>query len=367
MTDAAADPGHVIRLEGGEVAVYAPHAASVNVCLFDQRGERETLRIQLTRDDQGHHRGFAPGLTEGARYGLRVDGPFDPAAGHRFDAAKLLVDPLAVEIDRPFVLHPTMFERGADTAAVMPKCVVRRAPGGEPGHARIPWADTVIYELNLRGFSRLRFDIPESSRGRFAALGQRSLIDHIKSLGVTTVEIMPADAFVDERHLPPLGLSNAWGYNPVFWGAPDPRLAPEGWAEVRRATDALHAEGLEVVLDIVLNHTGESDVFGAVLERCGAWTMPQLFRACCLEDRSRYINDTGCGNTLDFAQPAGGTSRWRSTALRHWIESGAAASMASASISRRCSAAGGPGFDPAMRRSSRNIADRSRGSAIGRS
>ena len=105
------------------------------------------------------------------------------------------------------------------------------------------WPDTVIYELNLRGFSRLRTDIPEAARGRFAALAEPPLLEHIKSLGVTTVEIMPADAFVDERHLPPLGLSNAWGYNPVFWGAPDPRLAPEGWREVRRATDALHAAG----------------------------------------------------------------------------------------------------------------------------
>ncbi len=317
MTEPA-DSSHVIRLEGGEVAVYAPHASAVHVCLFDEMGERETLRIKLTADAAGYHRAFAPGLTEGARYGLRVDGPFDPAHGHRFDAAKLLVDPLAAEIDRPFKLHPEMFERGADTAAVMPKCVVRGAPGGEVGHARVAMADTVIYEVNLRSFSRLRMDIPESARGRFAALGQAPLLKHIKSLGVTTVELMPADAFVDERHLPALGLSNAWGYNPVFWGAPDPRLAPEGWREVRRATDALHAEGLEVVLDVVLNHNGESDELGPTISFRGL-DNAAYFRLV-PEDLARYINDMGCGNCVALDRPP--VVALAVAALRRWMEWG---------------------------------------------
>ena len=318
MTDVAADPSPMIRLEGGEVAVYAPHASGVQVCLFDDKGERETLRINLTADGQGSYKGFAPGLIEGARYGLRVDGPFDPSQGHRFDAAKLLVDPRAAELDRPFVLHGSMFERGADSAAAMPKCVVRASPGGEPGHARIPPADSVIYELNLRGFSRLRADIPEASRGRFAALAEPTLINHIKSLGVTTVEIMPADAFIDERHLPPLGLSNAWGYNPVFWGAPDPRLAPDGWREVRRATDALHAQGLEVILDVVLNHNGESDEFGPTLSFRGL-DNAAYFRLL-PEDASRYINDMGCGNCVALDRPA--VVALAVAGLRRWMEWG---------------------------------------------
>ena len=137
MTDVA-DPSPVIRLEGGDVAVHAPNATAVDVCLFDEAGEREMMRIKLTRDAEGDYRGFAPGLVEGARYGLRVDGPFSPSDGHRFDASKLLVDPLAVEIDRPFKLHPSMFERGADTAAQMPKCVVRRAPAASRGGRASP-------------------------------------------------------------------------------------------------------------------------------------------------------------------------------------------------------------------------------------
>jgi glycogen debranching enzyme GlgX/4-alpha-glucanotransferase len=317
MTESS-DPSHVIRLEGGEVAVYAPNAVGAEVCLFDDKGERETLRFKLKPDGEGYHRGFAPGLTEGARYGLRVEGPYDPARGHRFDAAKLLVDPLAAEIDRPFKLAPEMFQRGADTAAVMPKCVVRSSPGGELGRARVAPADSVIYELNLRSFSRLRMDIPEVSRGRFAALAETPVLKHIKSLGVTTVEIMPADAFVDERHLPPLGLSNAWGYNPVFWGAPDPRLAPEGWREVRRATDALHAEGLEVVLDVVLNHNGESDEFGPTLSFRGL-DNSAYFRLL-PEDPARYINDMGCGNCV--ALDRAGVVKLAMAALRRWMEWG---------------------------------------------
>jgi len=298
---APADPGHVIRLEGGEVAVHAPHAEAVQVCLFDDRGEHERMRVKLTPDSEGVHRGFAPGLVEGARYGLRVDGPFEPSQGHRFDASKLLADPRAAEFDRPFALHPSMFERGRDSGPFAPKCVVRAKPAGEPGGMRVAWVDTIVYELNLRGFSRLRMDIPEASRGRFAALAEAPLIAHLKSLGVTTVEIMPADAFVDERHLPALGLTNAWGYNPVIWGAPDPRLAPEGWPEVRRATDALHAAGFEVVLDVVLNHNGESDELGPTLSFRGL-DNAAYFRLL-PDDLSRYINDMGTGNCVALDRP----------------------------------------------------------------
>ena len=314
MTDAA----HVIRLDGGEIALHAPNATGVSVCLFDADGERETLRIQLEHDGQGGFRGYAPGLTPGTRYGLRVDGPFAPERGHRFDVSKLLVDPLAAQIDRPFVLDHAMFERGVDSAAVMPKCIVAAAPGGEPGHARVEWADTVVYEVNLRGFTRLRMDIPEATRGRFAALAEAPILDHLKSLGVTTVEIMPADAFCDERHLNALGLTNAWGYNPVFWGAPDPRLAPGGWAEVRRATDALHAAGLEVVLDVVLNHNGESDEFGPTLSFRGL-DNAAYFRLL-PDDPARYINDMGCGNCLALDRPH--VVALAVAALRRWMEWG---------------------------------------------
>ncbi len=140
-----------------------------------------------------------------------------------------------------------------------------RRPQGEPGHKRVAPEALVIYELNLRGFSRLNPAIPEPARGTFAGLAHPASIEHLAKLGVTAVEIMPADTFVDERHLPPLGLSNAWGYNSVVFGSPDPRLAPGGWEEVRAATDALHAAGIEAILDVVFNHNGESDQAGPTL------------------------------------------------------------------------------------------------------
>ncbi len=163
------------------------------------------------------------------------------------------------------VSTPRCSRFGEDSGPHAPKAIAGAPPAGEPGRRRIAPEALVIYELNLRGFSRLNPAIPEAVRGTFAGLAHPASIAHLAGLGVTAVEIMPADAFVDERHLAPLGLANAWGYNPVVFGAPDPRLAPGGWAEVRAATDALHAAGMEAILDVVFNHNGESDAFGPTL------------------------------------------------------------------------------------------------------
>ena len=255
--------GVVVAAKGLEAALVLPNAESASLCLYD--GDREVFRAPMARDARGVLRGLAPGFGAGARYGFRVEGPYDPARGARFDASKLLADPYAWRFDRPFRLHPSMFAFGDDSGPFAPKAIAGAPPAGEPGRKRIAPEALVIYELNLRGFSRLNPAIPESARGTFAGLAHPASIAHLAALGVTAVEIMPADAFVDERHLPPLGLSNAWGYNAVVFGAPDPRLAPGGWAEVRAATDALHAAGMEAILDVVFNHDGESDQFGPTL------------------------------------------------------------------------------------------------------
>ena len=283
-----------------------------------ERRARNRSASRLTPDGSGAHFGAIPGLRAGARYGLRVDGPFDPAQGHRFDVSKLLTDPYAAELDRPYQLHRELFEFGADTGARVPKGVAIAPPSGEPGRVRVDWRHTILYELNLRGFSKLRDDIPEAARGRFAALAEAPLVAHLKSLGVTSVEIMPADAFVDERHLPPLGLTNAWGYNPVIYGAPDPRLAPDGWAEVRAATDALHAAGLEVLLDVVINHNGESDEFGPTLSFRGL-DNASYFRLD-PQNPARYVNDMGCGNCLALDRPV--NVEMTLAALRRWMAYG---------------------------------------------
>ena len=303
--------------EGINVAVFSAHADAIHFCLFDDKGEREIARIALAQRTGDVFHGAVAGVSVGARYGLRVEGAFAPERGHRFDASKLLADPHAALIDRPYKLDRAMFERGADSAAVAPKSIVAAMASLEPGRQRIPWARTILYELNLRAFTRLDPQIPENLRGTFAGLAHPKAIDHLARLGVTSVEIMPADAFVDERHLPALGLTNAWGYNPVIVGAPDPRLAPGGWREVRQAVDALHAAGLEVVLDVVLNHSGESDEFGPTLSLRGL-DNASYYRLA--GDPARYINDMGCGNCLALDRPP--VIRMALDALRRWMRQG---------------------------------------------
>jgi glycogen operon protein len=311
-------PGLAFTADGAEIAVYSENAQQIYVCLYDGPGEIETARIALSADGSGWRRAALPGLTEGARYGLRVEGPYEPWRGLRFDVSKLIVDPYASRIDRPYRLSRELFEFGADTGALVPKAIAARPPAGEPGHARIPWEDTILYELNIVGFTRLREDIAPELRGRIGAFADPKVIAHLQVLGVTSVEWMPADAFVDERHLPPLGLSNAWGYNPVLYGCPDPRLAPDGFAEVRRATDALHAAGLEVILDVVLNHDGESDEFGPTLSLRGLDNA--LYFRLDPGDPQRYVNDMGCGNCVALDRPP--VVAMAVAALRRWMEFG---------------------------------------------
>ena len=313
MNGAKGGLGVVVSPRGLEAALDLPNAEGASLCVYD--GDREVSRIAMARDAGGVFRGLAPGFGAAARYGFRVDGPYDPGRGARFDASKLLADPYAWAFDRPFRLRPSMFKFGDDSGADAPKAIAGAPPSGEPGHKRVAADSLVIYELNLRGFSRLNPAIPESARGTFAGLAHPASIAHLAALGVTAVEIMPADAFVDERHLPPLGLSNAWGYNAVVFGVPDPRLAPGGWAEVRAATDALHAAGMEAILDVVFNHNGESDQFGPTLSFRGL-DNATWFR---LDPRNPaiYINDCGTGNCLALDRPL--VVDMAIGALRRWM------------------------------------------------
>ena len=312
MNGAKAGLGVAVSSRGLEAALDLPNAEGVSLCLYD--GDREVFRAAMPRDAGGVFRGLAPDFGAGARYGFRVDGPFDPGRGARFDASKLLADPYAWAFDRPFRLHPSMFAFGDDSGPDAPKAIAGAPTAGEPGRKRVPADSLVIYELNLRGFSRLNPAIPESARGTFAGLADPASIAHLAALGVTAVEIMPSDAFVDERHLPPLGLSNAWGYNSVVFGVPDPRLAPGGWAEVRATTDALHAAGMEAILDVVFNHSGESDQFGPTLSFRGL-DNATWFR---LDPHNPplYVNDAGTGNCLALDRPLvvdmaiGALKRW---------------------------------------------------------
>lgn len=309
--------GVTMVVDGIDVAVRAPDADAIALCVFDA-ADRETERIRLPARTGPIFHGHIAGVAAGTRYGLRAYGPWNPHDGHRFNPSKLLMDPWATTIDRPFRLDPLLFDRDAprpdDTAALMPKAIVG-TPSVPPVHNRpaFDWDRQVIYELHVRGFSMTHPDIPPSIRGTYAALGHPASIRHLTRLGITTVELMPSAAWVDERHLPPLNRSNYWGYNPIAFLAPDPRLAPGGWPEIRAAVDALHDAGLSVILDVVLNHSGESDELGPTLSLRGLDNAGYYRLA---EDRSRYANDAGCGNILAMDRPH--VVRLGMDALRAW-------------------------------------------------
>jgi len=276
-------------------AVRAPLAEALELCLF--AGGEETRRA-MTRQGEVWVAEM-PGDLTGTSYGYRAHGAYAPDRNLWFDPAKLLVDPYAVELDRRFVQHPRLGHYGEDTADIVPRAVVTGPlPEAIPAPPRFRRGG-LIYEVNVRGFTLLHPDVPEDKRGTIAALGHPAVIAHLSALHVDAVELMPVIAWIDERHLPPLGLANHWGYNPVAMMALDPGLCPGGVAELRAAVAALHEAGIGVILDLVFNHSGESDIHGGTLSLRGL--DPTAYARA--PDGS-LINDTGCGNTLDFSQPA---------------------------------------------------------------
>lgn len=286
-----------VTVTGGKTtfAVRSPHATALTLCLFDRDAER---RVVMVRDGDWW-RVEIPEDCTGARYGYRADGSWAPDSGLWFDPAKLLVDPYAVELDQNFIYDPRLSEYNADTASLIPKSIVIGQLPEVPPERPCFQHGGLIYEVNVRGFTMLHPAVPEHQRGTVSALAHPAIIAHLKRLGVSAIELMPIVAWIDERHLPPLHLTNAWGYNPVAPMALDPLLCPGGVAELRDTVAALRAEGIGTILDIVLNHSGESDIHGPVLCLRG------------LDDATyakapdgTLINDTGCGNTLDFGNPA---------------------------------------------------------------
>lgn len=278
---------------GVEVRVFSRHASRIDFCLLEA-GEK---RHPLARGDNFVHSAFIAGAKPGMAYGLRADGPYDPAAGHLFDASKLLVDPLALKVDRAFNWNPDFARFGQDTSAIAPRGIISETPA--PVAKRKPEWPAIIYELQVKSFSQLNPDIPEHLRGTFAALAHPASLAHFKKLGIDTIEVMPLMAWADERHLAALGLTNAWGYNPYCFGAPEPRLVPGGWGEVQETLTTLHEAGLQVILDVVFNHTGESDLGGPTLSLRGLDNVTYYRHA-----NGQLVNDTGCGNTLATSDPA---------------------------------------------------------------
>ena len=303
-------------------AVRAPAAGAVWLCLFDGADEH---RVPMMRDGAVWCTTVA-GVGAGAAYGYRTDA----------DPAKLLVDPWATAIDRPFAYDPALGQPGVETGDLVPRAVVA-APLTPLDLPPLFRDGGLIYELNVRGFTMRHPDVPVAQRGTIAALAHPAVIAHLKALQVSAVELMPVVAWIDERHLPPLGLSNAWGYNPVVPMALDPRLAPGGIAELRATVAALRATGIGTILDVVLNHSGESDLQGPTLSLRGLDDA-----AYARAPDGTLINDAGTGNTLDFAQAA--VRELALASLTHFVTQ---AGVDGFRFDLAPVIARGPGFDPA--------------------
>ncbi|MGH3746449.1 MAG: glycogen debranching protein, partial [Micromonosporaceae bacterium] len=309
--------------DGVKFALFSAAAEAVELCLFDKRGAERRLPLRQTQ--QIWH-GFVPGIGAGQQYGYRVHGPWRPEEGHRFNPAKLLADPYARAYAGEMIYHDAIYGGGPgsgrpdhrDSAPYVPRSVVA-APAAEPlpPGPRVPWADTVIYELHVRGFTKQHPDIPAPLRGTYAGLAHPAAIEHLIKLGVTAVELMPVCHRVTEPAVAARGLSNYWGYNSLGYFAPDARLSSSAdpRAEFLAMTRALHQAGIEVILDVVYNHTAEGGPDGPMLSYRGIDN--RTYYRLEPEDPTRYRDYTGCGNTLDLRQPA--VVRMALDSLRHWV------------------------------------------------
>lgn len=288
---------------GTGFAVYSSIAERVELCLFDADGAA-TSRFDLARDDDCVWYGYLPGCAEGQRYGYRVHGPYDPGRGLRCNPHNLLIDPYARRLAGELHWHKSLLDsHDHDSAGFVPFSIVtsRGQPAAET-RPRVPWTDTVFYECNLRGYTMRHPAVDETRRGTFAGMTNGDVINYIKALGVTSVEFLPVYAFVDEQHLAARGLRNLWGYNSISFFAPMPRYAT-GAAdiELREMVQALHDAGLEVILDVAYNHTGEGGLEGPTLSFRGLDNL--AYYRTSLFDPGEYVNDTGCGNTVNVDHP----------------------------------------------------------------
>jgi glycogen debranching enzyme GlgX/4-alpha-glucanotransferase len=306
--------GATIRDGGVNFAVVSRHAEAVELCLFDAEGTER--RLELRGRSHGVWHGFVrgPGIGPGAIYGFRAHGPAAPQQGHRFDPGALLLDPYAREIVGRFDWDAPQHALRARVPAPLPGAP---APG-----VRVPASETVLYELHVKGFSKLLERVPAPLRGTYAGLGHPACIEHLRSLGVTTLSLLPVHHSMSEHHLAKLGLTNYWGYNTIGWFCPDPRLSsrPDDptatRVEFRAMVDALHAAGFEVVLDVVYNHSAEAGERGPTLSLRGLDNA--LYYRLHDDDRSRCIDWTGCGNTLNFDHAE--VVQLVLDSLRHWVE-----------------------------------------------
>nr|ABV71062.1 glycogen debranching enzyme [Dickeya chrysanthemi]ACN29676.1 GlgX [Pectobacterium carotovorum subsp. carotovorum] len=307
--------------QGVNFALFSADAERVELCIFDERQQEQRLELTARSGDIWH--GYLPAAQPGLRYGFRVDGPFEPSQGLRFNPHKLLLDPCARQLDG-WVVDDDCLQGGIDqrderdSADIMAKCVVTAEDYDwqDDQHPHTLWHQTVIYEAHVRGLTQLHPDIPEDIRGSYAALGHPVMIDYLTSLGVTALELLPVQQHADEPRLQQLGLRNYWGYNVLLPFAVDNSLAvgDDALNEFRYAVKALHRAGIEVILDVVFNHSAELDVEGPTLCQRGIDNRSYYW----LDENGEYHNWTGCGNVLRLNHPA--VIDWVMDCLRFWRE-----------------------------------------------
>ena len=315
---------------GVNFAIFSAHATKVELCLFDSSGKTELERVELPeRTDEIWH-GYLPDAHPGQVYGYRVHGPYEPEAGHRFNPNKLLIDPYAKQLVGKLEWSEALFgytighpdgdlsfdER--DSAPFVPKCKVidPAFTWGNDQPVHVPWDKTIIYETHVKGFTMRHPGVGEEVRGTFAGLGSSEVLDYIRRLGVSSVELLPIHAFVQDQHLLEKGMSNYWGYNTIGFFAPHPQYIASGKvSEFKEMVARMHDAGLEVILDVVYNHTAEGNELGPTLSMRGI-DNATYYRL--MPDNHRYyINDSGTGNTLDLSHPC--VLQMVTDSLRYWV------------------------------------------------
>jgi glycogen operon protein len=320
---------------GVNFALFSENATGVELCLFDGRdGSQEVARIPMREQTDLVWHVYLAEARPGQRYGYRVHGPYDPTAGHRFNPAKVLLDPYAKAIDGTLRWSDVLFGYAVghaeadlrrddrDGGAHIPKCVVidPAFTWGEDRPLRVPWNETIIYEVHVKGFTARHPDVPKALRGTYAGLTCPAVIEYFRSLGITAVELLPTHQFVADKHLVDRGLTNYWGYNSIGFFAPDVGYVSGGGlgqqvTEFKTMVKTLHQAGIEVILDVVYNHTGEGNHLGPTL--CFRGVDNASYYRLVPDDRRHYIDYTGCGNTLNMTHPR--TLQLIMDSLRYWV------------------------------------------------
>jgi isoamylase len=317
--------------DGGGVnfALFSAHADAVDLCFFSPDGKDEIARLRMPDCTHQVWNGYLEGAEPGLLYGYRVHGSYQPELGHRFNPHKLLIDPYARHLHGPFAWHKAhyAYQVGSsqedlsfdthDSAPHMPKCVVvEDAARTTPTRNRIDKRRSVIYEAHTKGLTMLHPGIPADQRGRFVGLGHKAIVGHLKQLGITSLELLPVHGFLDEPFLVDKGLRNYWGYNTLTFFAPHRAyLATDDVGEFRAMVNALHDANIEVILDVVYNHTAEGDRLGPTL--CFRGIDNLSYYRLNNDNKRHYTNETGCGNTLNLSSPF--VLRMVMDSLRYWV------------------------------------------------